>query len=141
MHTTDMTNKTYLDAVLIRQTVFITEQGVPKELELDHNEHKCIYLVLYSDDDEAIATCRLLPISTSTIKLQRMAVKKEFRGQAYGRYIIEAAEEVAKKNDYKTIALGAQITAIGFYERLGYKKFGELFWDAGIEHYQMNKTL
>ncbi|MHC5226878.1 GNAT family N-acetyltransferase [Enterococcus sp. LJL99] len=141
MHTTDVTNKTYLDAVSIRKTVFINEQGVPKELELDDYENKCIYLVLYSDKDEPIATCRLLPLNNDTVKLQRMAVKKEFRGQAYGRLLIEEAEKIAKEKGYQIITLGAQITALGFYERLGYKKYGELFLDAGIEHYQMDKTL
>lgn len=141
MHTTDIKNATYLDALSIRKAVFITEQGVPKELELDENENKCIYLVLYSDKGEPIATCRLLPLNNNTIKLQRMAVKKEFRGQDYGRLLIESAEKIARENSYQTITLGAQITALGFYERLGYKKYGRLFLEAGIEHYQMDKPL
>lgn len=141
MHTTDTTTTIYQDAVSIRQAVFIIEQGVPKELEIDGYENKCIHLVFYSDKSEPITTCRLLPIDDDTIKLQRMAVKKEFRGHAYGRLLIDEAEKIAKENGYQTITLGAQATALGFYEKLGYKKHGQLFLDAGIEHYQMNKSI
>lgn len=91
--------------------------------------------------NEAIATCRLLPLEDGLIKLQRMAVQKEFRGKDYGRLIVEGAELFSKEQGYNTITLGAQITALGFYERMGYIKEGELFLDANIEHYKMNKTL
>ena len=140
-HTRDITSNIYLDAVSLRQTVFIKEQGVPKEIELDEHEHQCIHLVLYSDQNIPIATCRLFPIDSHTIKLQRMAVDKKFRGQAYGRFLIDAAEKVVKMNGFQAITLGAQVTALGFYEKLGYTKFGEPFLSANINHYQMNKIL
>mgnify|MGYP002644526779 CR=1 FL=1 len=57
------------------------------------------------------------------------------------REIMEAAENFAKEQGYHKITLGAQVTAVGFYERLGYQKTGAPFMDAGIEHYEMNKEL
>lgn len=141
LHTKKVTSSIYLDAVKIRQEVFIIEQGVAPDLEIDQYEDKCIYFVLYSDDNEAVATCRLLPLNETTIKLQRMAVQKKFRGKDYGRLIIEAVEKYGKEQGYQTITLGAQITAIGFYEKLEYTKYGKKFLDAGIEHYNMEKNL
>ncbi|EOH98436.1 acetyltransferase [Enterococcus moraviensis ATCC BAA-383] len=141
VHTKDTMSDIYLDAVKIRRQVFMLEQGVPGEIEIDKYEAACIHFVLYGEKNEVIATCRLLPLEDGLIKLQRMAVQKEFRGKDYGRLIVEGAELFSKEQGYNTITLGAQITALGFYERMGYIKEGELFLDANIEHYKMNKTL
>lgn len=141
VHTKDTMSDIYLDSVRIRQQVFVSEQGVPNDIEIDKHEADCIHCVLYSDNDEAVATCRLLPLDKEMIKLQRMAVQKKFRGKDYGRLLIEDAEAFAKKQGYQSITLGAQITALGFYQKLGYTKEGEMFLDAAIEHYQMNKSL
>ncbi|WP_375179184.1 GNAT family N-acetyltransferase [Enterococcus rotai] len=139
VHTKDTMSDIYIDAVKIRRQVFMLEQGVLGEIEIDKYEAACIHFVLYGDNNEAIATCRLLPLTEEMIKLQRMAVQKEFRGHDYGRVIVESAEQFAKEQGYNTITLGAQITALGFYEKMGYIKEGEMFLDAAIEHYQMNK--
>ncbi|MGX7203389.1 GNAT family N-acetyltransferase [Enterococcus plantarum] len=141
VHTRDTMSAIYLDAVKIRRHVFMLEQGVPGEIELDKYEAVCIHFVLYDDDNEAIATCRLLPLEQNLIKLQRMAVKKGYRGKDYGRLIVKNAEQFSKEQGYNTITLGAQITALGFYERMGYVKEGDMFLDANIEHYQMTKSL
>ncbi|MGX7148077.1 GNAT family N-acetyltransferase [Enterococcus ureasiticus] len=139
VHTRDTMSDIYLDAVKIRRQVFMLEQGVPGEIEIDKYEAACIHFVLYGDENEAIATCRLLPLEDGLIKLQRMAVQKEYRGNDHGRLIVESAEQFSKEQGYRAMTLGAQITALGFYERMGYIKEGEMFLDANIEHYQMNK--
>lgn len=141
VHTKDTMSTIYLDAVKIRHQVFMLEQGVPSEIEIDKYEAACIHFVLYGDNNEAIATCRLLPLEKGVMKLQRMAVQKNYRGYDYGRLLVEAAEDFSKDLGYNSITLGAQITAIGFYERMGYLKEGEMFLDAKIEHFQMNKSL
>lgn len=141
VHTKDTMSDIYLDSVRIRQQVFVSEQGVPNDIEIDKHEADCIHCVLYSDNNEAVATCRLLPLDEGAIKLQRMAVQKKYRGKDYGRLIVEDAETFAKKHGYQSITLGAQISALGFYEKLGYIKEGDMFLDANIEHYQMNKSL
>lgn len=140
-HTKDTMSDIYLDAVKIRRHVFMMEQGVPGEIEIDKYEAACIHFVLYGDDNEVIATCRLLPLQDGLIKLQRMAVQKDYRGNDYGRLIVENAEKFSKEQGYKMMTLGAQITALGFYEKMNYIKEGEMFLDANIKHYQMNKSL
>lgn len=140
-HTTELSDTIYSDAVAIRQDVFILEQGVPREIELDTHEKECLHFVLYTEKDESIATCRLLHVNSTNAKIQRMAVKKKFRGHSYGRLLIEEVEKIAKEKKYTIITLGAQVTAVGFYETLGYQKNGEPFIEANIEHSPMDKKL
>jgi predicted GNAT family N-acyltransferase len=141
VQTKDTMSTIYLDAVRIRNHVFMQEQGVPLDIEIDQNEALCVHFVLYLDDGQAAATCRLLPLQDGKMKLQRMAVEKVFRGQDYGRLLIQEAEKFAHSHGYHTITLGAQVTAVGFYEKLGYQKYGDLFLDANIEHYAMSKEV
>lgn len=139
VQTKDTMSDIYLDALRIRNQVFMIEQEVPASIEIDQNEALCIHFVLY--DDDPIATCRLLPQENGVMKLQRMAVLKEFRGHNYGHVVIEEAEQFARFLGYNRIILGAQMTAVGFYERQGYQTYGELFLDAGIDHLMMRKDL
>lgn len=74
-YTRDTLSSTYLDAVKIRNIVFVQGQGVPLTIEVDKNEAHCIHFVLYDDKNRAVATCRLLPTQDGiTATLQRMAV-------------------------------------------------------------------
>ncbi|MHC5218161.1 GNAT family N-acetyltransferase [Enterococcus sp. LJL128] len=138
VHTKDTMSDIYLDALRIRHQVFMIEQGVPKDIEIDKNEAACIHFVLYENKD-AVATCRLLPLTDGVFKLQRMAVLSQYRGKNYGKLLIDAVEDLAKKQGYNTITLGAQLTAVEFYQKLGYIKHGEQFMDANIPHFQMEK--
>lgn len=138
-HTTDLTSSIYQDALNLRFEVFVKEQGVPAELEIEE-ENSCLHFVLYQEGN-AVATCRLLEKDEWTYKLQRMAVSKNVRGLHLGQAIIAAAEKKARHQGYKKIILGAQNAAIGFYATLGYRIYGEEFMDAGIPHHMMEKDL
>lgn len=138
--TTDLKNPIYQDALNLRKAIFIVEQGVPAELEIDELETKTIHFVGYHNH-EAIATARIFPLSDQLAKLQRMAVKKTARHQRAGATLIEFIESRLKEQGFKTITLGAQISAQPFYERLGYHVTSDVFFDAGIEHVTMEKEL
>ena len=137
--TEDLTSTIYQDALAIRTRVFIEEQQVPRELEIE-NETACVHFVLYHDE-LPVATCRLYKKSATVLKLQRMAVTKEARGKNFGRELMVAAEAYARQTGVQEITLGAQNTAIGFYERLGYRVRGAEFLDANIPHHTMVKEL
>ncbi len=137
--TTDLTSHVYQDALSIRKEVFVEEQQVPLELEIE-NEDVTIHFVLY-DNGRPEATVRLYPKSKDTFKVQRMAVLKEARKKGYGRDIMAAAESYAVQEGKQFTLLGAQTQAIPFYESLGYQAFGEEYLDAGIQHFDMKKTL
>lgn len=140
-HTKDTMSDLYLDALKIRNQVFVKEQGVPLDREIDNYEAYTIHFVLYQDTETPMATVRLLPLEDGKIKVQRMAVLKEFRKKGLGKVIMEAAETFANEHDYQQLVLGAQLTAQDFYQRLGYQTEGEIFLDADIEHVTMTKTL
>jgi len=141
VHTKDTMSPIYLDAVRIRNQVFVVEQGVPFEREIDQDEAHCIHFVLYTDAQEAQGTVRLLPLENGQIKVQRMAILAEYRQQGLGQVLLREAEAFAKNQGFDTIKLGAQLTAIPFYEKLDYQAYGEVFEDAGIQHLNMKKNL
>lgn len=138
--TTDIKDTIYQDALSLRKAVFVVEQHVPETLEIDELEDKTIHFVGYQNE-EAITTARILPLNSTKAKLQRMAVKKSARGQQAGATLIQFIENSLQQQGFTTITLGAQLSAKGFYERLGYHVVSEIFLDAGIEHVTMEKTL
>lgn len=139
--TTDLQTKIYQDALNLRKEVFIREQNVPEDLEIDELEKDCLHFVLYSKNGTAAATCRVYPLTDKQWKLQRVAVKKNMRKQHLGQLLLKHIETVAEANGISSITLGAQVASIGFYESLGYSISSEEFDDAGIPHRQMDKSL
>ncbi|WP_265458836.1 GNAT family N-acetyltransferase [Enterococcus sp. HY326] len=139
LHSKDTMSPIYLDALKIRNEVFMKEQGVPFEREVDKDEALAVHFVMYNDENQAMATLRLLPISPTTLKLQRMAVSKPYRQLGLGKALIAEAERFSQEQGFKEIELGAQKTAISFYEGLGYHSFGEEFIDADMPHLAMKK--
>ncbi|MCF7929152.1 MAG: GNAT family N-acetyltransferase [Spirochaetales bacterium] len=75
------------------------------------------------------------------IRLRQMAVREELRGQGIGRELVRFAEKVAAGQGCREIVLHAREHAAGFYEKLGYRKEGERFFEVGIPHFFMRKEL
>lgn len=140
VHTRDTMSDIYLDALKIRNLVFVKEQGVPLSREIDQNEALAIHFVLY-EENQPLATLRLLPVGKKTVKLQRMAVIKTQRKKGLGAFLIQEAEKFAATQGYQKMILGAQLTAKEFYEALKFQPEGEIFTDAGMPHITMAKEL
>ena len=138
--TNDTNSTVYSDALSVRFDVFIDEQKVPKELEVDEFETQALHLVLYKDN-QAIGTARVLDISAQTHKIQRVAVIKEARNKGLGAAIMKEIERYLQTTDAKSLTLGAQVHAVPFYKKLGYTVVGEEFMDAGIPHLTMTKSI
>lgn len=132
-------NKEQGDAFRIRETVFVQEQKVPPEEELDQFDKTATHFVGY-EDGIPIAASRLRFIDDSG-KLERICVLKPHRLKSYGKQIIKAMEEEILNNDYSQAKLNAQTHATTFYEQLGYEIISEEFIDAGIPHVTMVKNL
>ena len=110
-HTRDTLSETYLDAVAIRNTVFVKGQGVPRSIEIGANEAYCIHFVLYDDKGKAAATVRLLPNKDLTqVTLQRMAVLVDYQGQGLGSILLKEVEDFAQEQGFQTISLHAQLS-------------------------------
>jgi len=126
----------------IRMKVFVEEQKVPKEEEIDAFDHlggECYHFLVTTDDDKAIGTGRVRLVD-GVGKLQRVAVLEEYRSHGIGRIIIQALEDKARELGAPKVKLDGQLQAQGFYEKLGYKVKSDIFLDAGIEHVLMVKT-
>jgi predicted GNAT family N-acyltransferase len=135
------------EALSVRRRVFIEEQGVPVEIEIDEhdgdpaNRNTGLH-VLGRQDGRPVATGRLLLESDDRhVHIGRVAVLEEMRGQGVGRSIMRALHDLARERGFSAITLAAQTHAIGFYERLGYVAHGDIFLDAGIEHRWMDVEL
>ena len=122
----------------IRTTVFVGEQNVPPELELDDLEDQCTHF-LARLDGVPMATARLL--DRGYAKVQRVAVMKEARGTGLGKRVMEVLLDHARDKGFTEARLDAQVGAIPFYEKLGFTAEGPEFDDAGIPHRLMTKPL
>jgi predicted GNAT family N-acyltransferase len=121
------------EAFSIRRKVFVEEQGVDQNLEYDNEESANHYLLLLAG--KPIATARWRETGKG-IKLERFAVLPPFRNRGFGEIILDEVLKDVKPLG-KTIYLHSQAKAVHFYERNGFVKEGEMFVEAGIEHYYM----
>lgn len=131
-------------AFAIREKVFVEEQKVPAEEEIDEydvigdNSHHFLLM----DEGQPAATGRLIYYKAGTAKMQRIAVHKHHRSKGYGRILLLAMEEHARELGLEASILDAQCHAEDFYTKLGYEVISkEPFYDAGILHVRMQKTL
>ncbi|MFC4735439.1 GNAT family N-acetyltransferase [Bacillus daqingensis] len=128
------------DTRLIRHSVFVVEQGVPSEREIDEHEEASIHFILYEDHKPAGAG-RLRPV-TEGVKVERVCVLRHLRGKGLGAAIMKEMEKTAAEKSYGKLLLHSQTHAQSFYEQLGYKTVSaEPFMDAGIPHVKMEKTV
>ncbi len=124
----------------LRREVFIDEQRVPEELELDGEDDACIHFLAVDDQGTAVGTARLR-IAGHKAKAQRVAVRRAHRGRGIGAALMRAVEGEARRNGAATVTLSSQVHAIPFYERIGYVARGDVYDDAGIPHRDMTKSL
>lgn len=120
----------------LRRIVFIEEQGVSEADEIDDRDGEAIHL-LATVAGRPVGTARLL-VEGETGKIGRVCVLQEARGTGLGAALIGAAVERLRSVPGVTKAkLGAQVHALGFYERLGFTAYGPVYDDAGIDHRDM----
>lgn len=121
----------------VREEVFIKEQHVPIELEWDSMDETALHLLAFNDAGEAIGCARLI----SGGVMGRMAVLKPWRGLGVGRALLARAFLLYAQQSIKIITLSAQLHAIPFYEKAGFKTCSQPYLDAGIMHVDMQLSL
>lgn len=124
------------DAFLIRETVFVQEQGVPVVLELDEFDPSAAHALAY-EGTQSVGTGRLVNLGSGEFQIGRMAVLSRFRGRGLGGKILEKLIDLAKSQGASKIILHSQVSAIPFYEKLGFQAEGSIFDEAGIAHRNM----
>jgi predicted GNAT family N-acyltransferase len=129
------TEKELKRAFSIRLRVFVREQGVPQEIELDEDDRKAIHF-LATVRGKPVGTARLV-VKNGKAKIGRMAVLKSYRAKGAGKALLKRAVALAVKRRAKIIYLHAQISVAGFYEKMGFRSVGRRFIEAGIPHRKM----
>ena len=145
-----VTSREQLEAAWrVRFAVFVDEQGVPADIEVDHHdEDPSTAHVLALDGEQVVGTGRLLLDAPGHVHLGRLAVLAEHRGRGIGALLVRGLEQAALDRHVTgeppgvVVVLSAQETAMGFYRALGYEVVsGERYLDAGIWHQDMSRTL
>jgi predicted GNAT family N-acyltransferase len=133
-------------AIRIRTEVFVEEQGISLEEELDEYDDEAIHWLIVTQSEEAVATgrmiayqegCQMRPVA----KIGRIAVKKAMRGLRLGDLLMREILRIAAEDGYGQAILDAQTRVLPFYEKLGFVAEGDEFMDANIPHYRMRKLL
>ena len=120
----------------VRDDVFVEEQQVPAELEIDGLDDQAVHVLAY-DADQPIGTGRMLADG----HIGRIAVHAHHRGRGVGTLIVQALVDAAVAARLDAVWLSSQCHAVGFYERLGFAAYGEMFVEAGIDHIHMRRVL
>ncbi|MBP2605598.1 GNAT family N-acetyltransferase [Acinetobacter calcoaceticus] len=124
------------DAKLIREQVFIQEQGIAPEDEWDDLDVTVLHFIVY-DREQPIATARLLPQHS----VGRVAVLLSYRKQGVGKILMQYIIDYARQQNLPYLKLSAQTYVIAFYEALGFVGQGEEYLDCGIPHIDMTLEL
>lgn len=125
------------DAAAVRHEVFVQEQQVPLEEEMDERDVACVHAVAYGPDGAAVGTGRLLPDG----HIGRMAVRKPQRGLGVGSLLLASLIDEARRRGHLEVVLAAQVHAQAFYAAHGFLAEGPVFQDAGIDHVNMRRVL
>ncbi|MBN2059148.1 MAG: GNAT family N-acetyltransferase [Deltaproteobacteria bacterium] len=121
----------------IRNSVFTGEQNVHENVDFDGRDPEAVH-VLVRPEDSFVGTGRMLMDG----HIGRLAVLKPYRGKGFGAEAVSALIAEAKRTGIKRVYLGAQIHAVGFYQKLGFHEYGSIFMDGpGIEHIHMEKII
>ncbi|HEX5477363.1 MAG TPA: GNAT family N-acetyltransferase [Burkholderiales bacterium] len=122
-------------AAPIRFDVFVKEQGVPRDIELDEMDAQSVHALAF-EGEAAVATGRLLPDG----HIGRMAVLAAWRGRGLGGLVLRRLLDKARERGDTEVVLSAQVQALGFYRRHGFVEEGAPFMEAGILHQAMRRA-
>lgn len=125
------------DLLAVRREVFVVEQRVPEEIEVDDEDEAALHVIARDGAGTPIGTARLLEDG----HIGRVAVLREWRGHGVGSALMERLLEVAREAGLTGIPIHAQVSSIPFYERLGFVVHGDEFEEAGIPHRHMRLEL
>lgn len=134
----EILDKLLPEAKYIRENVFVKEQGFVNEF--DETDKTANHMIVY-EDDAPIACCRFFKCEDDEYVIGRLAVLKEHRGKHLGSLMLSNAEEYIKRQGGKKLSVSAQVRVKSFYEKQGYKAFGEIYLDEYCEHIHMVKEI
>lgn len=138
----DHGTKEYEQMINLRYNILRKPLGLefsPEELDKEKHE----VLIAAFEDEQMLGCCMLVkqPHDAKVVRLRQMAVLNNLQGKGIGRALIGFAENISRDLGYSRIIMHARKTAVGFYERFGYKVTGDEFEEITIPHFTMEKDL
>ena len=136
----DHGSKEYQQMVNLRNDILRKPLGLHFETHELENEKNDVLMGAF-DDDRLLGCCLLTKTDEKTVRLRQMAVPNSMQGKGIGRALMIFAENIARDMGFKSITMHARKTAVGFYEKLGYRINSAEFQEVTIPHYVMEKAL
>lgn len=137
--------QTLRDAAMdLRIRVFVREQGVPEEIERDEHDAEAFHVVALAEDGAVVGTGRMFRQENPegpVARVGRMAVDPSRRRGGVGAKLLALLEAEARRRGLPEVELHAQCHVEAFYAQAGYRRAGEVFEEAGIDHVVMRKKL
>ena len=130
------TSEEILKVMVVRGIVFIEEQKVDWEGEIDEFENDAIHF-LGEAGGQPVATGRLRMMADGRAKLERIAVRPAWRGRGYARAVVQRMLDYAVESGARRFSMHAQVHLQRFYEDFGFRREGDVFVECGIEHITM----
>ena len=128
------------EAFKVRKEVFVEEQGISEDIELDSNDSEAMHIVV-KDGKSVIGTARVLFPAKGVAKIERMAILRPFRRKGIGSKIISFLLAELKNRQIRKVVLHAQYSSVAFYKSCGFAESGVPFNEAGIRHLRMEREL
>lgn len=120
---------------IIRGIVFLEEQGVPYKIEHDIHDYSATH-ILGEENGEPFAAGRIRTLGEYA-KLERIAIRRSYRGKNLGHKLTEFMILTAKNQGFHKFRVHAQTYLVEFYRKHGFEIVGDMFKEAGIDHYVM----
>ena len=136
----DHGSREYQQMVQLRNDILRRPLGLqftPEELEKEKEE----ILIGAFEEEKMLGCCMLIKEDPSSVRLRQMAVLNNLQGKGIGRALMQFAENIARDRGFQKITMHARKTAVGFYEKLGYRVSGQEFEEVTIPHFTMEKLL
>jgi ribosomal protein S18 acetylase RimI-like enzyme len=136
----DHGSREYQQMVQLRNDILRRPLGLqftPDELENEKEE----ILIGAFEEEKMLGCCMLIKQDPASVRLRQMAVLNNLQGKGIGRALMQFAENIARDRGFQKITMHARKTAVGFYEKLGYRVCGQEFEEVTIPHYVMEKQL
>lgn len=136
----DHNSSEYEQMIKLRLDILRTPLGLDFTKEELENEKNDILIATF-EEELMLGCCMLTETEPGTVRLRQMAVPNNMQGKGIGRQMMQFAENIARDYGYKKITMHARNTAIGFYEKLGYRLQGDEFTEVTLPHHVMEKAL
>ena len=129
--------------ISVRKQVFYDEENAPESLYIadEKDKDESTLNIVGFVNDVPVTTARFIKIDNTTCKIQRMSVLSKCRNNGYAKELLFFLEGCIKEYGYKTIELDSSLKAVGFYEKYGYKRTSDIFYEDNRPHIKLKKEL